>query len=62
MTAGAASRSCSLLAAAAARRRLSSRGRATTTASAAVGDQIDSFTIDYEMGTDGVLQAKETIV
>ena len=33
----------------------------TTTASAAV-DQIDKFSIEYEMGTDGVLQAKETIV
>lgn len=28
----------------------------------AASDQIDSFKIEYEMGTDGVLQAKETIV
>jgi uncharacterized membrane protein YgcG len=34
---------------------------ATTTASAA-SDQIEKFAIEYEMGTDGVLQAKETIV
>jgi uncharacterized membrane protein YgcG len=34
---------------------------ATTTASAA-SDQIDEFSIEYEMGTDGVLQATETIV
>ena len=35
---------------------------ATTTTASAAGDQIDKFSIEYEMGTDGVLQAKETIV
>ena len=35
---------------------------ATTTTASAAGDQIDRFSIEYEMGTDGVLQAKETIV
>ncbi|HEU4545795.1 MAG TPA: DUF2207 domain-containing protein, partial [Microlunatus sp.] len=35
---------------------------ATTTTASAAGDKIDRFSIEYEMGTDGVLQAKETIV
>ncbi len=35
---------------------------ATSTTASAAGDQIDKFAIEYEMGTDGVLQAKETIV
>ena len=35
---------------------------ATTTTASATSDQIDKFSIEYEMGTDGVLQAKETIV
>ncbi len=35
---------------------------ATTTTASAATDQIDKFSIEYEMGTDGVLQAKETIV
>jgi uncharacterized protein (TIGR04222 family) len=34
----------------------------TSTTASAAGDQIDKFAIEYEMGTDGVLQAKETIV
>lgn len=35
---------------------------ATTSAYAASDDQIDKFSIEYEMGADGVLHAKETIV
>ena len=39
-----------------------SRWPRPTTASAAVGTRSTRSTIEYEMGTDGVLQAKETIV
>jgi hypothetical protein len=35
---------------------------ATTPPAYAASDQIDSFAIEYEMGDDGVLQARETIV
>lgn len=35
---------------------------ATSSTAYAASDQIDSFKIEYEMGTDGVLHAKETIV
>lgn len=35
---------------------------ATSSSAYAASDQIDSFKIEYEMGTDGVLHAKETIV
>jgi hypothetical protein len=35
---------------------------ATTPSAYAAADQIDSFAIEYEMGTDGVLHASETIV
>lgn len=35
---------------------------APPSAHAAEDDQIDKFAVEYEMGTDGVLQAKETIV
>ena len=35
---------------------------ASTSPAYAASDQIDSFAIEYEMGTDGVLRAKETIV
>jgi uncharacterized membrane protein YgcG len=35
---------------------------ATASTAYAASDQIDSFTIEYEMGADGVLHAKETIV